>query len=86
MTTIGTFFKDGDGYRGIVSTATVQGCAKIIPNTEEPGAYLLTISERVCGHARADADGLAVTIDAALSPAGGWARLIARDGYFVLLA
>ncbi len=86
MTTIGTFFKDGDGYQGLISTATLQGCARIIPNSQEPGTYLLIISERVCGHARADVDGLAITIDAALSPAGGWARLVARDGYFVLSA
>ena len=86
MTTIGTFFKNGNGYQGLISTATVQGCAKIIPNAQEPGIYLLIISECVCGHARADADGLAVTIDAALSPAAGWARLTERDGYYVLSA
>tara|TARA_R110000782_G_scaffold268961_1_gene366196 strand:- start:12146 stop:12421 length:276 start_codon:yes stop_codon:yes gene_type:complete len=84
MTTIGTFFKEGDGYRGLVSTASVQGCARITPDPAEPGTYVLSIGERVFGHARADADGLAVTIHAPHAPAGGWARLIKRDGYYLL--
>lgn len=87
MTTIGTFFKDGDGYQGLISTATLQGRAHIIPDPfQGPDAYLLLINEQPYGYAIADADGLAVTINAPHSPAGGWARLIERDGYFILSA
>jgi len=86
MATIGTFFKDGDGYKGIISTAQIQGTARIIPDHCESGTYLITIRERVIGHARADADGLAVTIHAPHAPAGGWARLVKRKGYFILEA
>lgn len=86
MATIGTFFKDGDGYKGIISTAQIQGNARITPDHCEPGTYLITIRERVIGHARADDDGLAVTILAPHAPAGGWARLVRGAGYYILQA
>jgi len=87
MTTIGTFFKDGDSYRGLISTATLQGRARIIPDPYKGSdAYLLLINERACGYAIANADGLTVTICPSLSPAFGRARLVEYDGYFVLKA
>ena len=86
MATIGTFFKDSDGFKGIISTTQIQGSARITPDQRESGTYLITIRERVIGHARADADGLAVTIHAPHAPAGGWARLIRGAGYYILQA
>jgi hypothetical protein len=87
MTTIGTFFKDGYGYRGLISTAILQGRARITPDPYQgPGEFVLYIDEQACGYATTDADGLIVMICSSLSPAFGQARLVERDGYFVLSA
>lgn len=57
MATIGTFFKNGDGYRGLISTATMQARVDIVRDYRRgPLAYKLISNRHIVG--RANATGL----------------------------
>ncbi|MCC6914146.1 MAG: hypothetical protein IT566_10630 [Rhodospirillaceae bacterium] len=85
MATIGTFFADGDGYTGIITTSLVQARMVIVPDRAS-GGYAALIGSRTVGFADVLADGtLAVQLDANVLPGPGQARLIARNGVHVLV-
>lgn len=84
MATIGTFFKDGDGYTGIITTALVQARMVLVPDRAS-GGYVALIGSRTVGFADVQADGtLAVQLDASVLPGLGRATLIGRGGVYSL--
>jgi len=85
MATIGTFFKDGDGYTGIITTCLVQARMMLVPD-RAGGGFAVIIGGSIVGHADVLADGvsLAVQLDANVLPGLGRAVLRERLGAFVL--
>lgn len=80
--TIGTFFKDGDSYRGIINTRTTIACATITPDGD--GSYTVNANGSTIGRALRHSDGtLTVILDPAIHP--GRATLVERDGVHVLM-
>jgi uncharacterized protein (DUF736 family) len=84
MATIGTFFKDGDSYTGIITTALVQARMVLVPDRGS-GGYVALIGSRTVGFADVQADGtLAVQLDTSVLPGLGRAALSNRHGVFVM--
>lgn len=85
MATIGTFFKDGDGYTGIITTALVQARMVFVPDRAS-GGYVALIGSRTVGFADVQVDGtLYVQLDASVLPGLGRAVLRVRGGVYMLV-
>ncbi len=84
MATIGTFFKDGDGYAGIITTALVQARMVFVPDSVS-GGYAALIGSSTVGFADVQADGtLCVQLDANVLPGLGRAVLRECSGVYTL--
>ncbi len=84
MATIGTFFADGDGYTGIITTALVQARMVFVPDRAS-GGYPALIGGSIVGFADVPADGtLALQLDANVLPGLGRAVLRERSGVYTL--
>ena len=86
MATIGTFFADGDGYTGIITTCLVQARMVLVPDRMS-GGYAALIGGSIVGHADKLADGvtLGVQLDACVLPGRGRATLVERNGVYTLV-
>jgi hypothetical protein len=85
MATIGTFFKDGDGYTGIITTALVQARMVFVPDRAS-GGYAALIGSRTVGFADVQAEGtFCVQLDTSVLPGLGRAMLVARGGVYALV-
>lgn len=83
MATIGTFFKDGDGYTGIITTCLVQARMVLVPDRVS-GGYAALIGGSIVGFADVQGDSLAVQLDASVLPGLGRATLVRRSGVYTL--
>jgi len=84
MATIGTFFADGDGYTGIITTSLVQARMVIVPDRAS-GGYAAIIGGSIVGFADVQPDGtLNVQLDESVLPGLGRAVLRERQGVYVL--
>jgi len=86
MATIGTFFKDGDTYTGIITTCLVQARMTLVPDRAS-GGYAAIIGSSIVGHADMQADGVTLTVqlDGCVLPGLGRATLVERSGVYTLV-